>query len=149
MMSSSALISRVATARTPGYTSRPVILYLAQIHESDTRKAVRTLQGGCAIDKVPYFALLLRHEGIRSDHQAQATTDSRQPWKEEAAVFAKLVEDLRTSGPVQPLYPNYSALGKGKYHFHLSYHWVACWSNEKGKLEIEVYYVGSRESAPY
>ena len=69
--------------------------------------------------------------------------------KKEAAVFAKLVEDLRTSGPVQPLYPNYSALGKGKYHCHLSYHWVACWSNEKGKLEIEVYYVGSRESAPY
>ena len=69
--------------------------------------------------------------------------------KTERLIFAKLIEDLRTTGPVQPGYRNYSKLGKGKYHCHLSYHWVACWECLNGEYVIEVYYVGSRESAPY
>ena len=67
----------------------------------------------------------------------------------ERKVLSKLITDLRTSGPIQPSYPNYSSLGNNRYHCHLSYHWVACLYSEKGKLKIEVYYVGSRESAPY
>ena len=69
--------------------------------------------------------------------------------KAEKLVFAKLIDDLIATGPVQPSYRNYSKLGKGKYHCHLSYHWVACWECFNGEYVIEVYYVGSRESAPY
>ena len=44
---------------------------------------------------------------------------------------------------------NYSKIGKDKYHCHLSYSYVACWNYEKSGITIEVYYVGSRENAPY
>lgn len=67
----------------------------------------------------------------------------------EREILTKLLKDLEVSGPIQPAYRNYSALGGNRYHCHLSYHWVACWYEEDGKLKIEVYYVGSRESAPY
>jgi mRNA-degrading endonuclease RelE of RelBE toxin-antitoxin system len=60
-----------------------------------------------------------------------------------------LAKDLRDIGPIQPNWPNYSKLGNEKYHCHLDYSWVACWKNEKETLIIEVYYVGSREKAPY
>ena len=63
--------------------------------------------------------------------------------------FGNLVQDLERKGPLQPLWPNFSRLGPGKYHCHLSYSWVACWYHEKGTLRIEVYYAGSREDAPY
>lgn len=42
--------------------------------------------------------------------------------KAERLIFAKLIDDLMTTGPIQPSYKNYSKLGKGKYHCHLSYH---------------------------
>ncbi len=61
----------------------------------------------------------------------------------------RLFNDIKASGPVQPGYHNYSKLGKNTYHCHLAYRWVACWRNEKGKLIVEVEYVGSREKAPY
>lgn len=60
-----------------------------------------------------------------------------------------LIDDLRESGPIQPTWPNYSALSATTYHCHLNYRWVACWRHEKGTIEIEVYYAGSREGAPY
>lgn len=60
-----------------------------------------------------------------------------------------LIASLKASGPVQPNFKNYSKLGDNKYHCHLSYHWVACWSCQENILTIEVYYVGSREKAPY
>ena len=60
-----------------------------------------------------------------------------------------LLKDLRDIGPILPEWPNYSKLERNKYHCHLDFSWVACWKNEKGTLIIEVYYVGSRESAPY
>ncbi len=60
-----------------------------------------------------------------------------------------LVEQLKERGPIQPNWPNYGKLGPNLYHCHLSYDWVACWHYEKGTVEIEVYYVGSRENAPY
>lgn len=50
---------------------------------------------------------------------------------------------------MQKNWPNYSKLGDSKYHCHLAYSWVACWSYEKGEIKIEVYYAGSRENAPY
>ena len=64
-------------------------------------------------------------------------------------VLRSLLLDLE-NGPVQPKYPNYGKLKEdNKYHCHLAYHWVACWECIEGRLIVEVYYVGSRESAPY
>ena len=64
-------------------------------------------------------------------------------------LFNELVEDLETVGPIQKEWPNYSKLGDNKFHCHLCYSWVACWSCESESIEIEVYYAGSREDAPY
>lgn len=63
--------------------------------------------------------------------------------------FTRLLFDIERTGPVQPSYQNFGRLGKNRYHCHLSYHWVACWECRSGKYVVEVYYVGSRESAPY
>jgi hypothetical protein len=63
--------------------------------------------------------------------------------------MANLVEDLRDRGPYQVKWPNYGRIGSNQYHCHLSYKWVACWFWKKGTIEIEVYYDGSRENAPY
>ncbi len=67
----------------------------------------------------------------------------------EKARFKLLIEKLEAYGPIRKELRNFSDLGKGKYHCHLSYNWVACWRWEKGTIEIEVYYAGSREKAPY
>ena len=64
-------------------------------------------------------------------------------------LFFLLVEDLKEEGPKQNSWPNFSPLGKNKFHCHLSYRYVACWTYEKENITIEVYYVGSREKAPY
>jgi len=63
--------------------------------------------------------------------------------------LTKLLANLRDFGPVRLDWPNYSKLGKNEHHCHLSYHWVACWRHEQETIEIEVYYAGSRENAPY
>jgi len=64
-------------------------------------------------------------------------------------MFFRLVKDLENKGPEQPQWPNYSKLSLNTYHCHLGYHHSACWRNNNGTIEIEVYYVGSREGAPY
>ncbi|MCR4715166.1 MAG: hypothetical protein K5751_12420 [Treponemataceae bacterium] len=63
--------------------------------------------------------------------------------------FYELVSDIRRTGPIQKSWPNFSDLGKDLYHCHLGYSWVACWTAEKNEIIVEVYYVGSREQAPY
>lgn len=60
-----------------------------------------------------------------------------------------LIEDLKNDGPIQTNWNNFSALGKKQYHCHLNYRYVACWTYQNERIEIEVYYVGSREKAPY
>ena len=60
-----------------------------------------------------------------------------------------LVDDLRDFGPERKEWRNYSKLGKNEYHCHLSYHWVACWRQREEILVLEIYYVDSRENAPY
>jgi mRNA-degrading endonuclease RelE of RelBE toxin-antitoxin system len=64
-------------------------------------------------------------------------------------LFFLLVEDLKQFGPIQKDWKNYSKLGGSRYHCHLNYSHVACWTWEKNTIEVEVYYVGSREKAPY
>ena len=63
--------------------------------------------------------------------------------------LAVLIDDLREKGPIQSGWPNYSKIGKDKYHCHLARKWVACWYYKEKSLVIEVYYAGSRENAPY
>ena len=63
--------------------------------------------------------------------------------------LALLTLDLQAKGPEQPQWQNYSKLSKTEYHCHLGMSWVACWRHEKNAIVIEVYYVGSREKAPY
>ena len=65
------------------------------------------------------------------------------------ALLEELLRDLEHSGPWQPSWPNYSKLGPDRYHCHLNYDYVACWTHEKDTIIIEVYYAGSRQSAPY
>jgi len=65
------------------------------------------------------------------------------------ALFADLKSDLEYLGPVQTSWPNYSKLGGGRHHCHLNYRYVACWKETNETITIEVYYVGSREGAPY
>ena len=63
--------------------------------------------------------------------------------------FWVLVKEVRLLGPIRSNWPNFSSLGKITYHCHLKYDWVACWRWEKESIEVEVYYAGSREKAPY
>jgi mRNA-degrading endonuclease RelE of RelBE toxin-antitoxin system len=64
--------------------------------------------------------------------------------------FDTLHAVLIQSGASGPHYwHNYSKLGENEYHCHLSFHYAACWRYEKNTITIEVYYVGSRENAPY
>ncbi|NMA19140.1 MAG: hypothetical protein GX927_01055 [Lentisphaerae bacterium] len=65
------------------------------------------------------------------------------------SLYRALLLDLEESGPLQPSWRNFSKLGDGKYHCHLNYHWLACWTYQDEILTVEVYYVGSREKAPY
>ena len=60
-----------------------------------------------------------------------------------------LVEDLKAVGLIQKGWHNFSPLGNDRYHCHLNYRYVACWSHRQGEIVIEVYYVGSREKSPY
>ena len=70
--------------------------------------------------------------------------------KRERDILITLTRDLQLSGAVLPDWPNYSKLGGNRYHCHLSYKWVACWTIENKEIKlIEIYYVGSRENAPY
>ena len=73
----------------------------------------------------------------------------RLPPREQAAL-RYLIEDLMATGPVRGDWPNYSKLGDGLHHCHLSPKWVACWQVKSNVLKlIEVYYAGSRKDAPY
>ena len=64
-------------------------------------------------------------------------------------LFDELVKDLQNKGPIQNEWPNYSKLSENRFHCHLNYSYVACWYNENNAIEIEVYYAGTREKAPY
>jgi len=76
--------------------------------------------------------------------------------KVHATVFA-LARDLENYGPILKDWPNFGLLHKGKnvpkkaYHCHLQSGrptYVACWKINDTK-QVEVYYVGTHENAPY
>ena len=70
-------------------------------------------------------------------------------------IIAALVIDIEAGGPIRGDWANYSKLSSpGTHHCHLNKRgrptFVACWSAKDKKIQIvEVYYVGSREKAPY
>jgi mRNA-degrading endonuclease RelE of RelBE toxin-antitoxin system len=69
-------------------------------------------------------------------------------------VLVKLMRDLELFGPVRGEWPNYSKLGPGFHHCHLKKKgkptYVACWQVLEKEIKLmEVYYVGTREKAPY
>ncbi len=99
------------------------------------------------IDNLSKFDYIIKRYTVRITHKALKNLD-KMP-KPEQEKFFRLKTALETRGPEQPSFMNYSKLGMNMYHCHLSRKWVACWKNESGTLTIEVYYVGSRESAPY
>ena len=67
------------------------------------------------------------------------------------AVWEVLRADLEVKGPAPgKAWKNYSKLSETKHHCHLKYSWVACWEVLDDEIRLmEVYYVGSREDAPY
>jgi len=64
-----------------------------------------------------------------------------------------LVLDLQKLGPYVAEWPHYSPLGKETFHCHLRRGhptYVACWKIvDKEHKQIEVYYVGTHQNAPY
>ncbi len=68
-------------------------------------------------------------------------------------VIDLLAMDLQRNGPNLPNWPNYGPLGKAHFHCHLRKGrptYVACWKVlSKQAKQIEVYYVGTHEKAPY
>lgn len=77
-----------------------------------------------------------------------------------ASSYDDLLEDLQEHGPVQPEWPHFSQLkgmkgarrGEKHYHCHLRRGrptYVVCWKCYKNAIEIEIYYLGTHEGAPY
>lgn len=64
-----------------------------------------------------------------------------------------LMLDLEKNGPERTNWPNYGKLSTKNYHCHLKKGrptYVACWEIINSDLkQIEVYYVGTHEGAPY
>ena len=64
-----------------------------------------------------------------------------------------LVMDIEEGGPVRGDWPNFSKLNNASYHCHLKKGrptYVACWRLiDKKTKQVEVYYVGTHEKAPY
>jgi len=86
------------------------------------------------------FSVIIRKKAQKGLRKMPADVQKR---------MALLVDDLKENGPVANNWPNYSKLSSTEYHCHLSRDWVACWRMQKKTIEIEVYYAGSREDAPY
>ena len=64
--------------------------------------------------------------------------------------FRTLLSTLEEAGPTGPhAWMHYSKLSDIEYHCDLGLRYVACWRYDGKTIIIEVYYVGSREDAPY
>ncbi len=86
--------------------------------------------------------------------------DARKQYKKLERSGSKILDvidflalDLQKNGPYLPSWPHYKPLGKDLFHCHLRKGhptYVACWKIiGKQMRQIEVYYVGSHENAPY
>lgn len=73
--------------------------------------------------------------------------------KEAAKSFAILLMEMKLLGPYRASWPNYTKMSHENYHCHIEKGrptYVVCWRivNKKDK-NIEVYYAGTHEKAPY
>ncbi|MFH1727802.1 MAG: cytotoxic translational repressor of toxin-antitoxin stability system [Pseudomonadota bacterium] len=69
-------------------------------------------------------------------------------------LLSTLFKEMENYGPVRGNWPNYSKLSENKHHCHITKKgkpsYVVCWELIDKKIKIiEVYYVGTREKAPY
>ena len=63
-----------------------------------------------------------------------------------------LITEIEKNGPVRGNWKNYGKLSPTEHHCHLKSGrptYVVCWRTKVLKVEIEVYYVGTHEKAPY
>ena len=66
--------------------------------------------------------------------------------------FFTLIKEIEEKGPVRWNWSNYGRLSKTKHHCHIKKGrptYVVCWEEKNEEIEIEVYYVGTHEKAPY
>ncbi len=83
-------------------------------------------------------------------HSSKAIKQIEQLPKNVFHTLVALETEIKLLGPARGNWPNYSKLGKNQHHCHLSYRYVACWEVIDKKINlVEIYYVGSREKAPY
>ncbi len=87
----------------------------------------------------------------KKQYEKLKKSGSKKPTVNDAIDF--LAIDLQNNGPYLTSWPNYSPLGKNQFHCHLRKGrptYVACWRIiNKQEKQIEVYYVGTHEKAPY
>lgn len=69
------------------------------------------------------------------------------------ANLVALLKEMELLGPIRGSWKNYSKLGRGLHHCHLKSGrptYVACWRELNGNnREIEVFFIGTHERAPY
>lgn len=67
--------------------------------------------------------------------------------------LARLLEEIRLSGPVRGNWPNYSKLSDKRHHCHIKKGkptYIAVWEEDEIEIRlVEVIYVGTHEKAPY
>jgi hypothetical protein len=67
--------------------------------------------------------------------------------------LAALIRDIERNGPVRGNWPNYSSVGRYRYHCHIKKGrptYVAVWEVVDKKIKlVEVFYAGTHEKAPY
>lgn len=88
---------------------------------------------------------------------SKAAKQAQQLDERVALVLQVLVDNLKTKGPAPgKQWHNYGKLygkrNEDKRHCHLiksSPTYVCCWEVNKSEKQIEVYYVGTHEKAPY
>lgn len=87
----------------------------------------------------------------RKQYERLKRSGSRRPIVND--VIDLLAMELQKNGPSLSGWPNCGLLGKDRFHCHLRKGrptYVACWRVvDKQAKQIEVYYVGTHEKAPY
>lgn len=99
------------------------------------------------------------HVTLSRDAKKQYIKLKRSGQKKPSIIDAidSLVRDLVWNGPFLINWPNYGEISESKRNFFLHCHlkkgnptYVACWKVTDGKTKnIEVFYVGTHEGAPY
>lgn len=63
-----------------------------------------------------------------------------------------LAKEMAIAGPIRNNWSSFSSLSKTTYHCHIKDGrptYVACWRIDKSLMQVEIYYAGTHENAPY